>query len=65
MSELDYNWLIFPVNLQLNTKKHALTIYYNWLIFPVNLQQSASVYGLQVNYNWLISIIIPNILNSI
>ena len=35
----DYNWLIFPVNLQLDMLTVMVQFYYNWLIFPVNLQQ--------------------------
>ena len=34
----NYNWLIFPVNLQLKESLGIIDKDYNWLIFPVNLQ---------------------------
>ena len=36
----DYNWLIFPVNLQHYRFGDKQVADYNWLIFPVNLQQT-------------------------
>ena len=39
MHNADYNWLIFPVNLQRLQVFTILKTDYNWLIFPVNLQQ--------------------------
>ena len=36
---LDFNWLIFQVNLQLNIARFFEWIHFNWLIFQVNLQQ--------------------------
>ena len=34
----DYTWLIFLVNLQLDSKRIDYLLNYTWLIFLVNLQ---------------------------
>ena len=40
---IDYNWLIFPVNLQHLQFVQSFFGDYNWLIFPVNLQRVIKV----------------------
>ena len=48
-----YNWLNFPVNLQLTAYSVVTIIDYNWLNFPVNLQQICLAIQLVIYYNWL------------
>ena len=49
----NYNWLNFPVNLQLWSIIAKIAGDYNWLNFPVNLQRAQSLRALETNYNWL------------
>ena len=48
-----YNWLNFPVNLQLMTQAKGRASYYNWLNFLVNLQRSRVHWRGSDYYNWL------------
>ena len=43
MQRMNYNWLIFPVNLQHQHTNQEFLFDYNWLIFPVNLQHDIYV----------------------